>query len=182
MKSLRIALALIISAVIGATASCAALSKDVAAAAPITHATEVAAVTGAQNAWVVAANVCVAVANVKNTTPNALGCGEPLSAAHDLIVDAAAAVDTQWNQSAACNLLGALELVQVATKPLDPPVSVATAISDGIELATLVTNGTCTPPVLPVIDAGGDVAVPQADAAAPDAPDAPTLDAIGVSL
>ena len=172
MKSLRIALALVISAVIGATASCAALSKDIAAVTPITHATEVAAVTGAQNAWVVAANVCVAVANVKGTTPTALGCGLPLGLAHDLIIDAAAAVDTQWNQSAACDLLGALELIRSATKPLDPPVSVMTAITDGIELATAVTQGTCVAPVLPVVDAGGDVAVPQGDAGGAPAPDA----------
>ena len=166
MKSLKITLACILSALIGAAAGCSGSSLSVNAP---TKADAFAAVASAQIAWTAAATACSAIATTENKTPTDLGCGVPLIKAHDLIVSASAALDTNWNQSAACDLVTALDLAESAIAPLDPPTSVTNTLGSAVEVATKIVGalGLCPADAgtVPVVDAGGDVATPVADAA-----------------
>lgn len=82
------------------------------------RATARAAVDVAKDAWVAVANACVDVASVDPDAGPALeaNCGVYLAPAHDLILSAGAAVDTDWSPKAACDLAQATALVAKAAQ------------------------------------------------------------------
>jgi hypothetical protein len=77
-----------------------------------------AAVDVAKDAWVVVADACVAAAEEANDDSIRAKCAKVLKPAHDMIVDAAEAVDTNWNAGAACALSNAMKLVDQAASGL----------------------------------------------------------------
>jgi len=156
MKSLKIGLAIVVSAVIGAIAGCGLIPQS-ALPVSVTRAEEVAAIASVEKAFSLTAEMCVALASKAGETPTQFGCGQPLIVAQGLLVSAAAAVDTKWDQNAACDLLNAATLIGVALAPMDPPGSINTVIKDAIDIANtlVVVAGSC-----PAVDAGNTDAAP----------------------
>lgn len=108
----------------------------------------------AKDAWVMLANACVDAVQTTGDPSLVDSCGKPLEAAHDLIISAATAVDTNWNTSAACELQNATTLIAsalplvVKTHP-----EVAPTVTDAVSAASLLTGLACAD--LGPKDAGG---------------------------
>jgi hypothetical protein len=95
-----------------------------------------AAVTAAETAWSVAAGACQAASETEGGVNVEAACAEYLLPAHDLIADAASAVDAMaeggaLSQGAICNLAAGVALVaKAATDPaLKLPESAAVVIA-----------------------------------------------------
>jgi len=74
------------------------------------RATARAAVTVAASGFVIAANACLAASEASPGKGIAATCAKYLDPAHDLIVEAAQAVDGTWSAQAACDLTQAVSL------------------------------------------------------------------------
>lgn len=110
-----------------------------------------AAVDVAKDAWVVTANACLDAAQLTGDTSLKEKCGVPLEAAHDLIIAAADAVDTQWTDGAACSLARATLLIQSVVPALGAPgADVAAVTNDAAAVAQRYVTAAC------VMDAGAD--------------------------
>src|SRR5690348_2628670 len=86
------------------------------AAAPTaaTNAAAANAVKLAADGWNLAAAICSAEDQANPDAGVEATCAKYLVPAHDLIADAAAAVDQGWTSSAACNLVQGVELLASA--------------------------------------------------------------------
>lgn len=110
-----------------------------------------AAVDVAKDAWVVTANACLDAAQLTGDTSLKDKCGKPLEAAHDLIVAAADAVDTQWTDGAACSLTRATLLIASVVPSLGAPgADVVAVANDAAAVARAITPFTC------VLDGGAE--------------------------
>jgi hypothetical protein len=101
-----------------------------------------AAVDVAKDAWVVAANACIAA--VQSGAGDAVQqvCSKNLDQAHDLIVVAATAVSTGWNSNAACDLAEGAKLLVAVSNSLSS-ADVAAVVSDAAVVAQGLAGGAC---------------------------------------
>ncbi len=82
------------------------------------RATQRSAAAVAKDAWVLVAQTCVSLSQERQDDSIRVKCGVYLVPAHDLILVADDAVDTQWSTSAACELVQATGLVASAAEVL----------------------------------------------------------------
>lgn len=109
----------------------------------------------AKDAWVLMANACVDAVTTTGDATLAAKCGKPLEVAHDLIVSAAVAVDTNWNTSASCNLENAVDLIASALPLVGAAApGIAPTVLDAVSAAQLGAGTLCqhNPPA----DAGAE--------------------------
>ena len=111
-----------------------------------TRSAERAAVSVAADAWAAAGQACLDVAGASGDAgPRVVAdCKKGLTPAYDLIMGAAAAVDTNWSPAAACDLVQGVGLVAatVASLPsVDPTVK--SGIADAQILATALSGTVC---------------------------------------
>jgi hypothetical protein len=112
------------------------------------RATARAAVTVAASAFVLAANACLAAsqADPVNHAAIAKTCVKYLDPAHDLIVEAAQAVDSTWSPKAACDLSQAVTLATTAMTTLGlNTASLAPVLQDAAMLALALAGTNCAP-------------------------------------
>lgn len=106
----------------------------------IPRATARAAVDAAKDAWVTVAQICVDVGTASQDVRIGDSCDQYLQPAHDLIVLAAEAVDTQWSPAAGCALMQGAAQIANAAKLLPLKPTDAALVEDAQAVAAAVSS------------------------------------------
>lgn len=128
---------------LGFAVACGATPPVVQTARPAARA----AVDVAKDAWVLLAHACIDVAKIPGTDPKILdACQKTLPTAHDLILDAATAVDVDWSPKSGCAVLQAAQLLaQVASGLGGLGTTILPVVTDAVALAGVVGSCGSTP-------------------------------------